>query len=296
MKLTLSLPSFLSSTGRMLVTLVVVAVAATVAWNLWIYYQDNPRTRDGTVRANVVTLAADVAGQVVEVDAHDDQTVHQGDILFRIDPTRYQLALDQAKASLANAQAVLAQATRESQRYEKLGSVNSVQQVEQAATAATQAQAALDQANVAVRLAQINLDRTKVVSPVNGTVTNLALTSGSYVSAGSPVMALVDSGSFYVAGYFEETKLPGIHIGDSARVYLMGDSRPISGHVVGISAAIADPYRTTGASLLPSVSPSFTWVRLAQRIPVNIKLDSVPEGLQLVAGRTASVDITPSRS
>lgn len=293
-QLTLTVPPFLSSAGRVAVTLVVVCIAVVVAWNLWAYYQDSPRTRDGTVRASVVTLAADVAGQVVEVDVHDDQAVHKGDVLFRIDPTRYELALNQAKGALANAQAVLTEATHQSERSEKLGTITSASDIEQAATAAAQARAAVDQADAALKLAQINLDRTKVVSPVNGTVTNLALTQGSYVGAGSPVMALVDADSYYVAGYFEETKLPNIHVGDRAKVYLMGESRPLTGHVVGISPAIADPYRSTSSNLLPSVSPTFTWVRLAQRIPVNVKFDNVPDGVHLVAGRTASVDISPS--
>jgi RND family efflux transporter MFP subunit len=293
MKFLNRLKSALSSAGRVVVTLVVVFVAAVVVWNLWIYYQESPRTQDGRVRAHVVAIAADVGGQVVQVAVHDNQTIRKGDVLFRIDPSRYTLARDQARAALANTQAALEQAKRDAARYAGLGTVATVQQTEQSATAAVQAQAAVDQANVALQLAQLNLDRSTVISPVNGIVTNLNLGNGAYVGAGAPVMAVVDSDSFYVAGYFEETKLPNIHVGDPAEIRLMGDSRVLHGHVSGIAAAIGDPDRTTDASLLPNVNPTFTWVRLAQRVPVNVRLDDVPEGLKLVAGRSASVDITP---
>lgn len=284
----------IKSVGRFAVTAVLVVIAGVVVWNIWIYYEQAPRTRDGRIRANVATIAADVAGQVVDVDVSDDQRVDKGDTLFHLDQARYRIALRQAQASAAEAKATLEQARRDLDRSTKLGKIASVQDRENAATAVTKAEAAYQQAESALDLAHLNLERATVKSPVNGRITNLALQVGDYVSAGSPVMAIVDSDSFYAVGYFEETKLSKIRVGDAARVSIMGENRVIEGHVSGISAAITDPDGTTNAQLLPNVSASFTWVRLAQRIPVRIALDEVPDSLRLVAGRTASVDLVQS--
>jgi multidrug resistance efflux pump len=138
---------------------------------------------------------------------------------------------------------------------------------------------------VARDTARLNLERTRVVSPVNGTVSNLDLRAGSYVSAGRAVMALIDSDSYYVEGYFEETKLPAIQVGDAVVVLPMGESLRLKGHVESLSGGVADRDRSTSANLLSSVNPTFNWVRLAQRIPVRIKLDALPAGARLVAGR-----------
>jgi RND family efflux transporter MFP subunit len=284
------------SIGRFAVTIVLVVLAGIVVWNIWIYYELAPRTRDGRISADVVTIAADVAGHVVDIAVKNDEPVKKGDALFQLDPTRYKIALRQAEASAAQVKATLIQARHDLERYDKLGNVASVQQREQAATAVAEAQANDQQAQAALDLARLNLERTAVKSPVNGIVTNLALQAGDYVSAGTPVMAIVDSDSFYAVGYFEETKLSKIKVGDQARVTIMGENGTLTGHVSGISAAVTDPDRTTNAELLPNVNPSFAWVRLAQRIPVRIALDKVPASLRLVAGRTASVDIVSDPS
>jgi len=279
------------SIGRFAVTIVLVVLAGIVVWNIWIYYELAPRTRDGRISADVVTIAADVAGHVVDIAVKNDEPVKKGDALFQLDPTRYKIALRQTEAAAAQVKATLIQARHDLERYDKLGNVASVQQREQAATAVAEAQANDQQAQAALDLARLNLERTAVKSPVNGIVTNLALQAGDYVSAGTPVMAIVDSDSFYAVGYFEETKLSKIKVGDQARVTIMGENGTLTGHVSGISAAVTDPDRTTNAELLPNVNPSFAWVRLAQRIPVRIALDKVPASLRLVAGRTASVNI-----
>ena len=282
----------MKSIVRFIVTAVLVLIACVVVWNIWVYYEVAPRTRDGRIRADVVTVAADVAGRVVDVVVHDDQTVRKGDVLFRIDPARYRIAVQQAEGALEDARATMEQAKRDAARYDKLGvNIASVQQHEQAATAAAKAAAGYEEAKAALALAQLNLARTTVKAPVNGIVTDLSLQSGDYVAAGSPVVAMVDSDSFYAVGYFEETKLSGIKVGDPVKVTLMGERQPLYGHVTGIAAAITDPSRTTNAQLLPDVNPSFTWVRLAQRIPVRIALDHPPQSLRLVAGRTASVEV-----
>ncbi|HEX3502927.1 MAG TPA: HlyD family secretion protein [Xanthobacteraceae bacterium] len=284
--------SFFASAGRVLVTLVVVLIAIVVGWQLWSYYMLEPWTRDGRVRADVVTVSADVSGLVSDVYVHDNEKVTKGQPLFRIDQRRFQYALEQAQASVASRKTNLDQAKRDLVRSKSLTSVAiTVQQVEQSQQATDVAQANLDDANAALDVAKLNLERSTVLAPVNGIVTNFDLLPGRYVNAGAPVFALIDSDSFRIEGYFEETKLRRIHIGEDATVKLIGDSRVLSGHVESIAQGIEDQNRSTSSELLASVNPTFSWVRLAQRIPVRIKLDNVPPDLLLVAGRTATVSI-----
>jgi RND family efflux transporter MFP subunit len=284
--------NFFASAGRMLFTLVVVLVAVAVGWQLWSYYMLEPWTRDGRVRADVVTVAADVSGLVSDVFVHDNQKVTKGQQLFRIDQRRFQYALDQAKADVASKQATLDQAKRDLERSKSLSSVAvTVQQVEQRQQTVDVDQAQVDAANAQLEVAQLNLERSTVVAPVNGIVTNFDLLPGRYVNAGGPVFALIDSDTFRVEGYFEETKLRRIQIGEQANVKLIGDARVLSGHVDSIAYGIEDQNRTTSSELLAFVNPTFSWVRLAQRIPVRIKLDHVPPDLLLVSGRTATVSV-----
>jgi len=170
----------------------------------------------------------------------------------------------------------------------------SKQQVDAAISAQAQAKAAYQQAVVDRDIAKLNLDRSEVRASVNGPMTNFELRPGVYVTAGKGVAALIDADSLHVDGYFEETKLSMIHIGDRAAVHLMGESADLIGHVEGIAGGIEDHDRSSGASLLANVNPTFSWARLAQRMPVRIALDSVPAGVQLIAGRTATVVITPA--
>jgi RND family efflux transporter MFP subunit len=284
--------NFFASAGRALLTLVVAVVAIAVAWQLWSYYMLEPWTRDGRVRADVVPVAADVSGLTSDVFVHDNEKVSKGQQLFRIDQRRFQFALDQAKADVASRQATLDQAKRDLERTKSLTSLaTTVQQVEQRQQAVDVDQAQLDAANAALEVARLNLERSTVVAPVNGIVTNFDLLPGRYVNAGAAVFALIDSDTFRVEGYFEETKLRRIRIGEDATVKLIGDARVLSGHVESIAYGIEDQNRSTSGDLLAFVNPTFSWVRLAQRIPVRIKLDNVPPDLLLVAGRTATVSI-----
>ena len=241
----------------------------------------------------MVQVAPDVSGLVTSVPVHDNQDVKAGDLLFEIDRARFQLAFDQAQASVRSQQVAHDQALRDAKRNRSLGQLVAAEAVEQSQTKVQQTEAALAQAEVQLNTARLNLERSRVLAASDGRVTNLDLRAGSYASAGRGVMALVDAGSFYVEGYFEETKLPGIHEGDPVTVTLMGDSRRIRGHVESIAMGIADRDRSTGANLLPNVNPTFNWVRLAQRIPVRVKIDDVPEGVRLVAGQTATVSVDP---
>jgi len=284
--------NLLTSAGRVLLTLVVVLVATAVGWQLWSYYMLEPWTRDGRVRADVVTVAADVSGLISDVFVHDNEKVSKGQQLFRIDQRRFQYALDQAKAEVAGRQTTLDQANRDLERSKALSSAAvTVQQVEQRQQTVDVDQAQLDAANAALEVARLNLERSTVVAPVSGIVTNFDLLPGRYVNAGAAVFAMIGSDTFRVEGYFEETKLRRIRVGEKAAVKLIGDPRVIYGHVESIAYGIEDQNRGTSRELLASVNPTFSWVRLAQRIPVRIKLDNVPPDLLLIAGRTATVSI-----
>jgi len=279
---------------RPLVTLVTVAIALAVGYALWDYYIDAPWTRDGKVRADIVAVAPDVSGLVTEVLVHDNQRVRKGDVLFRIDPDRFDLALRQAEAIVAGKQASLEQAQLDYQRYDKLSDVAvSDQRRELAKATAEEAKAAYDQAVADRDLAKLNRVRAEVRASVNGLITNMDLQPGAYVSVGHGVTALIDEDTLRVEGYFEETKLPRIKVGDTATVHLIGERSLLTGHVESIAGGIDDRERSSGSNLLANVNPTFSWVRLAQRIPVRIALDTPPKGVDLVAGRTATVEIKP---
>lgn len=282
-----------SSWVRVLVTLVAVMIAAVAGWYLWRTYEESPWTRDGRVRANVVMVAPDVAGVVIDVHVKDNQDVRIGDVLFSIDPARYRLALASAEAAVAGARSVLDQRGEEQARREHLSSASiSEEALNQARSATLAAQAAYDQAVAALGVAKLNLARTEVRSPVNGHITNLLVDRGDYATAGRAMLAVVDSDSFYVAGYFEETKLRHINRGDKVSIRLMGYDKPLEGHVAGIARAITDRDNVIGSDLIANVNPTFNWVRLAQRIPVRISIDDIPKGVTLSAGMTATVVVT----
>ncbi|WP_407177271.1 efflux RND transporter periplasmic adaptor subunit [Bradyrhizobium sp. STM 3562] len=287
--------SMLASFRRFAITGIAVVAAVAVGYRLWVYYMEEPWTRDGRVRADVVVVAPDVSGFVTEVLVHDNQPVHRGDVLFRIDRARFELALRQAEAVVAGKRASLDQANLDLKRYSAL-STDAVSQQKQEEVRATQlvAQASYDQAVADRDLAQLNLDRSEVHASVNGIITNMDLRPGTFVTAGRGVMALVDTDTLRVEGYFEETKLSRIHVGDPASIRLMGDNTRLTGRVESIAAGIEDRDRTAGSNLLANVNPTFNWVRLAQRVPVRIALDNVPPNTVLVSGRTATVEIRPA--
>jgi multidrug resistance efflux pump len=231
--------SLFASLGRTLLTLVVVLVAILAGWELWSYYMLEPWTRDGRVRADVVKVAADVSGLVSDVFVHDNEKVSKGQELFRIDQRRFRYAIDQAEAELASQQATLDQAKRDLVRSKSLTDLAITrQQVERAQQATDEAQAKLDAANASLEVARLNLERSTILAPVNGIVTNFDLLPGRYVNVGTAVFALIDSDTFRVEGYFEETKLRRIRVGEDATVRLIGDSRVLSGHVESIALRI----------------------------------------------------------
>jgi RND family efflux transporter MFP subunit len=277
--------------GRVAVTLAVVAVAVIGARWLWKHYNVEPWTRDGRVRADIVQVSPDVSALVTEVRVKDNQSVREGDVLFVLDRPRFELALRQAEASVAAAEVSLAQAKRENQRNRNLKDLATTEQVEEGQSKVDQLVAQLNSARVQRDLARLNLDRTTVHAPVNGIVTNVELRPGDYASAGRQVLALVDSDTIHVDGYFEETKLPRIRVGDRALVHIMGIKAGLRGTVESIDAGIEDRERSSSSTDLANVNPTFSWVRLAQRIPVRIKLDPTGRDIRLIAGRTATVSI-----
>jgi len=275
-------------------TAIVFVVAILIGRALWVHYMDEPWTRDGRVRAEVVNIAPDVSGAVVELPVRDNQLVHKGDLLMQIDPSHYQIAVEQAQAAVAARKAELQMRRDDAQRRADMDSlVVSKENRENATHTASAAEAQYQQAIAALDAAKLNLERTRVVAPVDGYVTNLNVYRGDYAIAGSAKLAVVDSNSFWVYGYFEETKLPHVRVGDKADIRLMSGGT-LKGHVESISRGIYDRDNPQSRELLADVNPTFNWVRLAQRVPVRVKIDSVPDGVLLSAGTTCTVVVTPS--
>jgi multidrug resistance efflux pump len=279
-----------------LITLGTVAVAAFLAWATWQIYMGAPWTRDGTVRAYVVTMAPEVAGRIVKVAVADNQFVHKGEVLFEIDPADYRIALEQAQAQTQRDGAALAYARENENRKASLAKEGwaSADIYQQTTSTLHQSEGIVALDKAAIAKAQLDLSRTIIRSPVNGYVTNLLVQLGDYATVGQKLISVVDTDSLWVDGYFEETSLGRIHEGDLATVKLMGYSQLVRGHVGGVARGINVPNAQPDQAGLASVNPIFTWVRLAQRVPVRIHIDQVPDGVRLVAGITATVQIEPS--
>ncbi|MCP1454650.1 MULTISPECIES: efflux RND transporter periplasmic adaptor subunit [Pseudomonas] len=277
---------------RVAVTLCMVAVAIFAGFHLWQYYMLTPWTRDARIRADVVVIAPDVSGWVRELKAVDNQQVKAGDVLLSIDRERFEAAVEKARAVVQTRQQQLSLREHEASRRAALGpQAISAELRENAQINAGIARGELREAQAEAKVAELNLARSQVLAPRNGHITNLRLAEGNYVNAGQPVMALIDDSTFYVQAYFEETKLPRIRVGDPVKIWLMSAGHALEGHVESISRGITDRNTNPDAQLLAEVEPTFNWVRLAQRIPVRIKLDKVPEGVNLSAGMTASVQV-----
>ncbi|KAB0550751.1 efflux RND transporter periplasmic adaptor subunit [Pseudomonas argentinensis] len=280
------------STIRVGITLAVVVAAIFAGAWIWQHYMYSPWTRDARVRADVVTIAPDVSGWVLELKVRDNQQVKAGDLLMTIDRDRYQAAVEKAQAVVDIRRQQLSLREHEASRRARLGSqAISAELRENAQINAEMARSEYREAQADLRIAQLNLERSEVRAPRDGQITNLRLAQGNYVTAGQAVMALVDTASFYVQAYFEETKLPRIQAGAPVEIWLMGGEQEIRGQVEGISRGITDRNASPDGQLLANVEPTFNWVRLAQRIPVRIKLDALPENVQLSAGMTASVRV-----
>jgi RND family efflux transporter MFP subunit len=250
-----------------------------------------PWTRDGRVRAEVVDVAPEVSGTLVDIPVKDNQFVHKGDVLFTIDPVRFKIAIAQAQAQYDGTKEDLALKTADAKRRQGLTGVVSSEEQERYKSTASVATAQLDAAQAALDLAKLNLERSVLRSPVNGYVTNLRLRVGDYAQAGQPHVAVIDADSYWIIGYFEETKLRSLKVGDPARVKLIGYREPLTAHVETIARGINEQNGSPDRQGLQDVNPIFTWVRLAQRIPVNLHIDKVPDGIVLAAGMTCTVSV-----
>ena len=276
---------------RVLLTLVLLVAAGLLTYDMATYYLYSPWTRDARIRANVVTVAPDVSGYVDDIRVRNNQFVHKGDVLFTIDQERFRLALADAEATLAARHAQHLMVLAQYQRRSKLspGYSVTVEDLDNARRQSETAAANYQQAIASRDTAALNLKRTEVRASVNGFITNLNLATGTFPTQGKPVMALIDSDSYRVEAYFEETKIPHVRPGASAEIYLMDGSPALQGTVSGIARGITDQDNKDGPELLSSVNPTFTWVRLAQRIPVSFHITHVPPGVLVSAGMTCTV-------
>jgi multidrug resistance efflux pump len=306
---------------RAATTIVLFIVSIVLVRALWLNYMYSPWTRDGRVRAKVVQIATDVSGLVSDVRVRDNEYVRKGDVLYVLDPARFEYAIAQADADLQRAQAQLGEAkarvsaaqtaldmkrAQAARRASLAGDAISEESRADADSLARQSEASLDAAAAAYASAQaqvkaaqvaqhtavLNFSRSEAHAPADGYITNLDLYPGDFASAGVPRMALVDAHSFWVYGYFEETKLPSVQVGDRAQIRLLAGGKPIEGHVESLASGIADRDNPTShGDLLADVNPIFTWVRLAQRVPVRIHLDQIPDGVKLAMGMTCTVTL-----
>ena len=288
----------MQATVRVLLTLIVVAAAGFLGYEMAYYYLYSPWTRDARVRAEVITVAPDVAGYVSDLRVRNDQFVHKGDILFVIDPDRYRIALENADATVAATYAQYQMLLQQYERRAKLtaGVTITAENLENARRQAESAAATHKQAITSRDMAALNLKRTEVRATVNGFVTNLNLANGDYASPAKAVLALIDSDSYRVDAYFEETKIPQITVGSAVDIRLMDGAPVLRGSVQSIARGITDQDNKDGPELLASVNPTFTWVRLAQRIPVRIRLTDVPSDVLISAGMTCTVTLANAKT
>ena len=272
--------------------------------------QDNQSVKKGQVLFKI-----DVARQAIDVEqAKSDLAKAKAGLAAA------QADLAQAQANVVKSEANINWADKNANRYSSLmdGAISKQEQeqmfatrdqshaeheqmlaaIAQAKANIVQQKALIEVASSNLHLTQLNLNRSEVVAPTDGTLSNFELQQGSYVKVGQAVAALLNRQQLYIVGYFEETKLNKIYVGAPVTIQMMGDSEKLTGHVQGIASGIEDRERTSTSGLLANVNPTFSWVRLAQRVPVKIILDEKPKNeLAFIAGRTATIHIKkPARS
>jgi RND family efflux transporter MFP subunit len=278
---------------RISLTLIVVAVAGIAGHWIWSHYLYSPWTRDGRVRAEIITIAPDVSGWVNQLNVKDNQVVNKGDVLFTVDDTRYKATIAELNAKAESQKLAWELAKHKYKRRIGLTNANLVSKetFDEAFINTELARTSYELAQAQLNTAKIDLARTQIHAPENGTLINLSLRNGNYVSKGNSVFSLVKQDSLYITGYFEETKIPLVHIGQNADVSLMSGGHVLHGKVVSIGKAIANTNVTANGQLLPQIGQTFNWVRLSQRIPVDIQLDSIPKDIELSVGMTVSIQL-----
>ena len=241
-------------------------------------------------RANIAQAQSSIAQMEATIEKNDAEYQRQQELLPK--KATSQKSLERAKANYEvaiqekrRAEAQLLQA-----RASLLESEANLAEAEAQLGAIGEANSQVRAALAALEQAELNLEFTQVRAPADGYVTNLNLRLGSQAVANQPVLALVDTSSYWVHGYFRENRIGNIRPGDRAVVTLMTyNDTPLEGRVDSIGWGIAQQDGSTGFELLPTISPTFEWIRLAQRVPVRIHLTDVPEGIDLRVGTTASV-------
>ena len=280
------------ATGKRVSTLAIALIAILISLVTWQHYVNAPWTRNGSVRVQVANVAPQVSGKIVELRVADNQFVHKGDVLYVIDPFDFEVAVRVGKALVDQRAADLEVKQAESTRRQRLSDLATTPEEQQIfAGNAVQAKAAYEAAAHQLAQAELNLKRTNIVSPVDGYVTNLLLRVGDYAITGVSNISVIDSDSFWIDGYFEETKMARVCVGDRAEAQLMGYAQPILGHVKTVTRGVSVSNAASGTQGLPNIDPIYTWVRLAQRVPVRLAIDTVPAGVPLVSGMTATVTI-----
>src|SRR5712664_3250474 len=281
---------------RYVATGMLVVAALVAVRHGWKIYVTSPWTRNGMVRVQVANVAPQISGQIVEVRTHDNEHVHKGDVLYVIEKFDFEVALDNAKATILNREADLAVKKAQNARRVALTTLStSIEEKQVFDGNAKMAEAAYASAKAALSQAEINLQRTEVRSPVDGYVTNLLMRVGDYARAGTPNVSVIDENSYWIDAYFEETKLANIRVGDDVEATLLGYQVPVRGRIESITGGISAANAASSTQGLPNVDPIFTWVRLAQRIPVRIRIEQVPPKVSLVAGMTCSVSVVGAK-
>ncbi|MBA8871133.1 p-hydroxybenzoic acid efflux pump subunit AaeA [Pantoea agglomerans] len=278
--------------ARYAITILLVIIAVIIIFRAWVFYTESPWTRDARFAADVVAISPDVTGLITEVPVHDNQLVKKGDTLFVVDRPRYQKALDQAQADVEYYQALVSEKRREAGRRNQLGtSAMSREAIEQSNNDLQTSEHQLAKSVATRDLAKIDLERTTVKAPSDGWVTNLNVYQGEFITRGSVAVALVQQHSFYVLAYLEETKLHGVEKGFRAEVTPLGSNIVLRGTVDSVAAGVTNSSSSVDSKGMATVDSNLEWVRLAQRVPVRIRLDQQP-GNRFPAGTTATVVIT----
>ena len=285
---------------KILLTLAILGIALFFAYNKYREYIDNPWTRDGQVRTQVIQVTPRVNGMVTKIHVVDNQKVKTGDLLFEIDPSQYEVKLKQAEARLQRTNEAAKGTKIEYERvkniYSKDKGAVSQKDLVRNETNYYKSLADIDSSTEAVNTAKLNLSYTKVFAEVDGYVSNINFQIGSQATANKAILALVDENAYWVFGFFREDAIPEVKVGDTAKVTLLAyPDTPLSGKVESIAWGISHSDGNPGSNLLPSVKPVFQWIRLAQRIPVRIKLDKLPENVKLRFGLTASVMVLKNK-
>ncbi|WP_067710244.1 MULTISPECIES: p-hydroxybenzoic acid efflux pump subunit AaeA [unclassified Erwinia] len=281
--------------SRFAITLILVIVAVIVIFRAWVFYTESPWTRDAKFTADIVAIAPDVSGLITDVRVHDNQLVKKDQVLFVVDQPRYQQALNQAEADVAYYQTLVSEKRREAARRNQLGvSAMSREAIDQANNEYQTTEHQLAKATATRDTAQLDLTRTVVKAPADGWITNLNVYRGEFITRGSTAVALVQAHTFYILAYMEETKLEGVRPGYRVEITPLGSNRVLHGTVDSIAAGVTNSSSTIDSKGMATIDSNLEWVRLAQRVPVRIRLDQ-QQGNIYPSGTTATVVITGAR-